>query len=583
MNTRREFLSGLTAAPFVQTGMARRPNVIFVLADDQGYGDFGAHGNPDLKTPELDRLHAESVRLTDFHSSAMCTPTRAQLMTGRDALSTRAMNVSSGRTMLRRDLPTLAETFAAHGYGTGIFGKWHLGDNYPYRPEDRGFEEALWFPSSHIGSVPDAWNNNYFDDRYRHNRRLEQFRGYSSDVFFRAATEWIDRQGDRPFFAYIPLNTPHGPLFVPPEYIEPYRRLPERLARFYGMIANIDRNIGRIEAFLRRRQLRDNTIFIYATDNGGTAGVTHFNAQMRANKTTLYEGGHRVPFFVRWPGGGIGGGRDVAELAHMQDVFPTLLDLCRVTSSSGAAFDGTSLSPLLRGSAKALPDRMLVVQFSRMNAARPQKNDAAVMWKRWRLVHGNELYDLAADPAQTTNLYEKRREIAARLQDHYESWWRRVEPLLDSHLPVHVGSKRESPTLLSACEWADVFLDQGAQVRRGERKTGFWHIEVEKPGMYSIALRRWPRDLDAALSSGIPAQKHEDGEFPAGVAIPIARARLKVGSFHEAKEVAAADREAVFRVRLPGGRARLETWFADAAGAPLLSAYYAYVEPITAA
>jgi arylsulfatase len=581
MNTRREFLGGLAAAPLAPAQTRRRPNVIFVLADDQGYADFSAHGNPDLKTPHLDRLHAEAVRLTDFHSSAMCTPTRAQLMTGRDALYTRAMNVSSGRTLLRRDLPTLAEAFAASGYRTGIFGKWHLGDNYPYRPEDRGFHEALWFPSSHIGAVPDAWNNDYFSDRYRHNGRLQQYQGYCTDIFFGAAFEWIRARhaAGEPFFAYIPLNAPHGPLFVPPEFTAPYKHLPERLARFFGMIANIDQHMGRLDKLLAELKLRDNTIVVYATDNGGTAGVAHYNAGMRANKTTLYEGGHRVPFFIRWPEGGIGGGRDVAELTQMQDVFPTMVELCGLTPR--AAFDGASLAALLQGRAKALPDRTLVVQFSRMNDSRPRKNDAAVMWKRWRLVHGNELYDLAADPAQATNLIEKRGDVATRLQAHYDPWWARVEPVLDSFLPLHIGGK-ENPTMLSACEWADVFLDQAAQVRRGERKIGLWHVEVEQAGNYAIALRRWPRDVSAGLSEGIPPHKHEDGEYAAGVAIPIARARLKIGAFEEAKPVEPRDQEAVFRVKLPAGRTTLETWFLDGAGKPLVSAYYAYVERLPA-
>jgi len=556
------------------------PNVLLIVADDQGYGDFSSHGNPELRTPELDRFRGESVRFTDFHSSPMCTPTRAQLMTGRDALYTRAMNVSSGRTLLRRDIPTLAEAFQVGGYRTGLFGKWHLGDNYPYRPQDRGFQETLWFPSSHIGSAPDAWNNDYFNDRYRHNGRLRQYEGYSTDVFFRAASEWMaarQKAGKR-FFAYLPLNAPHGPLFAPPEFVAPYKHLPERIARYYGMIANIDFNLGRLEKLLRELKLRDNTIVMYLTDNGGATATARFNAGMRGNKTTLWEGGHRVPFFIRWPAGGLQGGRDISELAEMQDLFPTLLELCGVKWPAGALFDGVSLAPLLRGRAKALPDRTLVVQFSRMDAPRPRKNDAAVLWKRWRLIGGNELYDLATDPGQQTNLFGQRPEIVARLQTHYDRWWKNVEPSLDSFLPVHVGSDQENPTMLSVCEWADVFLDQSAQVRRGERKNGVWHVQVEKPGTYEIALRRWPRDVDAALGDGVPAHQAEDGVYPAGVAIPIAQARLKIGSFDQKAAVAPADREAVFRVALPAGPATIESWFLDAGGEALLGAYYAYVE-----
>ena len=572
----RRALGGACLGALASRGFARaaRPNVLIVLTDDQGYGDISSHGNPDLRTPELDRLRGESVRFTDFHSSPMCTPTRAQLMTGRDALVTRAMNVSSGRTLLRPDFPTMAEAFAANGYRTGIFGKWHLGDNYPYRPENRGFQEAVWYPSSHIGSVPDAWNNDYFNDRYRHNGGLQQYEGYSGDVFCDEAMKCM--RGGAPFFCYVPLNVAHTPAFVPPRFVAPYKHLPEPVARYYGMVANIDFNMGRLERMLETSGLRENTIVIFMSDNGGTARTNRFNAGMKGAKIQLYEGGHRVPCFVRWPVGGIAGGKDIHELTEMQDLFPTLINLCGL-KPPGARFDGTSLAALMQGRAKTLPDRNLVVQFSRMNAARPQKDDAAVMWRRWRLVSGKELYDLATDPGQENNVFTRHPDIVKRLQAHYDRWWTGVEPLLDSFLPLHIGAPQENPTCLSACEWADVFLDQGAQVRKGEKKIGKWHVQVERPGMYEIALRRWPRDCDAALSAGVPEHKAEDGRYAAGVALPIAQARLKIGRFDRTIKLRPDDREAMFRMELPAGATTAETWFLDAAGDPLLSAYYAYV------
>ena len=174
-------------------GQAARPNVILVMTDDQGYPELSAHGNPVLNTPFLDRLHSQSVRFTDYHASPMCTPTRGSLMTGLDPARNGAINVSSGRTLLRANLPTMADLLREQGYRTGIFGKWHLGDNYPYRPQDRGFEETLWFPSSHIGSVPDHWGNNYFDDTYRWNGKRKKFTGYCTDIFFDHAIDWIKR------------------------------------------------------------------------------------------------------------------------------------------------------------------------------------------------------------------------------------------------------------------------------------------------------------------------------------------------------------------------------------------------------
>lgn len=252
------------AAVILLSGVARaadepaRPNVVIVLTDDQGYGDLGCHGNPYVKTPHLDRLHAESIRLTDFHVAPMCTPTRGQLLSGLDALRNGAMNVSSGRTLLRRGLPTIANFFADAGYRCGVFGKWHLGDNYPFRPHDRGFHDAVYYPSSHIGSAPDYFTNHYFNDTYWHNGQRKQYTGYTTDVFFDEAMKWMARQAaeGQPFLCYIPTAAAHGPLLAPEEYRKRYEGLDypgvppaqqQAVSRFFGMIANIDDNMGRLE------------------------------------------------------------------------------------------------------------------------------------------------------------------------------------------------------------------------------------------------------------------------------------------------------------------------------------------------
>jgi len=567
-----------------------RPNVILILTDDQGYGDFSCHGNPVLQTPNLDKLHSESVRFTDFHVAPMCTPTRGELMTGIDALRNGAMNVSHGRALLRRDLPTVADVFAASGYRTGLFGKWHLGDLYPYRPKDRGFQRTLCFRSSYIGAAADAWNNDYFNDRYRFDDKLQPVQGYCTDVFFDEAIRWIrERHKKRePFFAYLPTNAPHGPLLVPSRYREHYekamadRRLDPRrramLARFFGMIANVDDNVGRLEKVLDETGLRDNTIVVFLTDNGGACGVSFFNAGMKGHKTQLYEGGHRVPCFVRWPAAGIGGGRDVDALAECQDLLPTLIDLCGLKAPAGAEFDGSSLAALLRGTAHRLDDRVLVVQYSRMRVGRPHQNDAAVMWRKWRLVGGKELYDLATDPHQDRNVIKDHPNIAARLQKHYDRWWAEIEPTLDTFQPSVIGSDRQNPTRLCASEWADQFLDQGGQVRAGVQVNGLWHIEVDRPGLYRFSLCRWPREAETALTEGSPRHVGEDTSFGPGKALPIATARLRVGRHNLERRVAPGDREACFTITLPKGPATVQTWFYDQSGSELCGAYYVYVE-----
>lgn len=555
----------------------RKPNVIVLITDDQGFGDLSCHGNPVLKTPHLDKLHAESVRLTDFHVAPMCTPTRGQLMTGVDCLRNGAMNVSSGRTLLRRGIPTMADLFAASGYQTGQFGKWHLGDNYPYRPRDRGFQEALFFPSSHIGSAPDFWNNSYFDDTYSHNGKRQKYTGYCTDVFFGEAIRWMQGCAERkqPFFAYLATNAPHGPLFVPAKYREMYSNQKPNVARFFGMIANIDENLSKLDAFLREAGLKDDTLLIFLTDNGGTAGVSVFNAGMRGRKIDLYDGGHRVPCFVRWPAGKLRKPGDVAELTQVQDLLPTLVDLCGLKTPASTKFDGVSLVRLLRGEAEKLADRMLLIQFSRMNEPRPQKGDAAVLWQRWRLVQDKELYDLAADPEQKANVIEKFPDVAAKMRQHYERWWAEVAPKVNAHEAIVIGSDAENPLVLSPADWEDSFLDQGAQVRSGLRRNGAWNVEVARAGSYEITLRRWPAEADGPIRAGLPAVKHADGMFPAGVALPVATARLRVAEFDATRP--ADDKAVTFTVKLASGRTKLQTWFADADKKEIAGAYYVTV------
>jgi arylsulfatase len=558
----------------------KRPNVVIILTDDQGYGDFSAHGNPILKTPHLDRLCSESVRLTDFHAAPMCTPTRGQLLTGRDALVNGAANVFDGRTFIRPEIPTMAEIFRSNGYRTGIFGKWHLGWNYPHRPEDRGFDETLSFPGSYVGSAQDYWNNDYFDDYFRRNGRLTQYPGYVTDVFFAEAIAWMAERTKRnePFFTYIPLNAPHEPHFVPPRYREPYQGENPSIASFFGMIANIDENIGKLDAFLRESGLYRDTIVVFLTDNGGQTGVRVFNAGMRGTKGTLYEGGHRVPCFIRWPAGSFGAARDIDELTEVQDLLPTMIDLLGLTTPPGTRFDGVSLAPLLRKTAAHLPDRKLVVQYSHYLRPLPTKWDAAVMWRKWRLIKGQELYDVATDPGQQHNVAARHPEVVAEMRSHYDRWWAQVQPRIDEPIRIVVGSNAENPSILSSLDWWNVFMAMSHQVRAGERRNGAWRLSVDRAGRYEIALCRWPLEANAAIASGVPPYRAVDGKFIAGVALPIARARLVVGQTDQTISVAPGDKAAVFTADLAHGPTDLQTWFYDEEGNEVCGAYYVHVK-----
>jgi len=579
------------------------PNVILIITDDQGYGDLACHGNPVALTPHLDRLYAESVRFTDFHAAPMCTPTRGQLLTGLDAARNGALNVSSGRTLLRPELPTLADLFRGAGYRTGIFGKWHLGDNYPYRPQDRGFEESLWFPSSHISSLPDYWENDYFDDVYCHNGTRQRFAGYCTEVFFDQAMQWIGdrhRQGER-FFAYLPTNAPHAPLWVPQEdrlAVEAYfaaheHELPElkpalraSIIRFLAMIRNLDSHLGRLRDFLAEQGLAENTLLLFMTDNGSTFGQNYYNARMRGNKCSLWEGGHRVPCFVHWPAAGLAEGRDVGGLTEVQDILPTLAEFCGFAAP--ASGDGISLAPVLRGEALPPEDRMLVVNYSRMpgeldypspdSPSIVRRHGSAVLWQRWRLIEENALYDLDSDPLQQTNVIADHPEVAQAMQCHLNAWWTAVEPVANELQRIIVGSDQENPSQLTACEWVDVFVDQQQQVRVGVRKNSYWHLEVAQAGDYEFELRRWPAESGLALGEACDPTPVTDGELCAGEALPIARARLFVDGRTLVRPLAPGDASATFTVKLAAGPVLLHTWFDDAQHRPLCGAYYVQVK-----
>ena len=572
-------MCGAVLGGFPRAALAVPPNVILVMTDDQGYGDLSAHGNPVLRTPNLDQLAVESIRLTDFHVAPMCTPTRGQLMSGRDALANGAMNVANGRAILRKSIPTMANFFAGGGYRTALFGKWHLGDNYPYRPQDRGFQETLTFQSSHLPAAPAYWNNDYFDDFYLHNGELRQYPGYCTDVFFAEAMRWMKERGAsaEPFFVHIAPNAPHGPLFVPQEYRDPYAGLPHEQASFYGMIANIDENMGKLEQMLIQEGLRDNTIVIFLTDNGTNYGDGIFNAGMRGKKTSLYEGGHRVPFFIRWPEGGLRIPGSISELAQAQDILPTLIELADLPNPDGTMFDGISLAGLLRGEQQALPDRTLVIQYSRMNQPVPRKWDAAVLWKRWRLVDNTSLYDLSTDPRQTRNEMTRYPDVVAQMRSYYEAWWAEVAPTVNTFSRLTIGADAANPVLLASPEWRNVFLDQQYQVRTAPVKNGVWKIEVARAASYQVELRRWPVEADTEITAGLPPHEAVDGTYVEGKALPIAHARLKVAKFDRTVPVTATDKVISFTLNLPAGPTDLQTWFLDANRKLLTGAYYVYI------
>ncbi|QDT69117.1 Arylsulfatase precursor [Planctomycetes bacterium MalM25] len=577
----------LAACSIVTAG--ERPNVLFIITDDQGYGDLSCHGNPVLKTPHLDALHAQSARFTDFHVSPTCSPSRGALMSGHYTNRCGPWHTIMGRSILFEGETTLGEAFAAAGYTTGMFGKWHLGDNYPFRPEDRGFDRVVRHGGGGVGQTPDVWDNAYFDDSYFCDGRIERREGFCTDVFFAEAKRFIQRSVDagEPFFAYVSTNAPHGPLHCPEEYAAPYRdQVGEKQALFFGMIANIDKNVGALRDWLQSEGLADNTLVVFMTDNGSATGAGVHNVGMRGHKGSEYEGGHRVPLFVHWPAGGYDRGVDIDRLSAHLDVLPTLQELCELPAKDDYPLDGRSLVPLLNDPQAEWADRVIVTDSQRVIDPIKWKN-CSTMSQRWRLVNGKQLYEIAADPGQKNDLAARHPEVVERLRAAYDAWWESLQPALSKHAEFVLGNPAENPSRLTCHDW----LTDGkpspwnqATVRAGQQTLGDWAVRVEHAGRYRITLRRWPAEADKPLTAGLPAGAAVPGlkafrETP-GKALAIRSAGVRIAGY-EAEQPVEPDAGAVaFEADLPAGSTRLMGYF-ELAGGGRVGSYYAEVERLS--
>ncbi len=572
----------------VTAGAAKRPNVVLVITDDQGYGDLSCHGNPVLKTPHLDRLHADSVRLTDYHVAPTCSPTRAALITGHWTNRTGVWHTIMGRSMLRHNEVTIGRILADGGYHTAMFGKWHLGDNYPYRPEDRGFQEVLRHGGGGVGQTPDFWDNAYFDGSYFHNGKPVPAKGFCTDVFFDYAKRFIRKvkDDDKPFFVYLCTNAPHGPMHSPVKSSAPYAKQGVNVANFFGMISNIDDNVGAMRAFLKQEGLAENTIFIFTTDNGTSSGAHIHNDGMRGRKDSEYDGGHRVPFFIYWPKGGLTGGRDVDTITSYVDIVPTLINYTGVPAPKGVKFDGVNIRQLIEGKAKDWPDRILVTDSQRVRD--PIKwRKSSVMTNQWRLVNGKDLFDIRADPGQKTNLAKQHPAVVSRLAKFYEAWWQELVPTFGQPTAIYLGHPAPSanPVTLTCHDWiADGSTPWNQRhIRNAEKKpgnTGFWAVDVKSAGEYSVELRRWPREADRAITADLEAGADVPGvkAFRAAPGQPFAaaNAHLKLGGKELTLPVKEGAKSVTFRLKLKPGRDELWAKYTDDAGTPR-GAYYAYV------
>lgn len=582
-----------------------RPNIILVMTDDQGYGDLGLHGNPIVQTPQIDQLASQSHRFTNFHVDPTCSPTRSALMSGKYSLRAGVWHTVMGRHMLSDRHHTLPEVLRDAGYDTAMVGKWHLGDNYPFRPQDQGFDHVLIHGGGGVGQSPDYWGNTQFDDTYFLNGETRQYQGFATDVWFDTAIDFVREKagGKRPFFLYVSSNAPHVPWRAPEEYIAAYRdlALKDDMAKFYAMVTNLDDNLGRLRAAMREEKVENNTIFIFMTDNGSSLAsksdgepaswlsqearaaigvkVDSLNGDMRGGKASTYDGGHRVPFFIRWPAGDMGEARDIDDLTAHFDVLPTLLDLAGIGRTE-IDTDGISMVPALNDGAE-LPDRTLVVTNQRVLNPDPDR-PYAVMQGHWRYVHaeqrgGVELFNLASDPGQTNNIIKQHPEKSAAMATAYEKWWQHAT---DDGTPTTrpiVGTDAENPMRISAMDWLAPNTDQVPWWPGfGDDKWGSgWLGNEEK---YQISP--WALEVADAGEYRITLYLHDE---PARTVIPRKYAHLQLNGNVRTQAINDGSISTEFTVALEAGDLDIRAWFDDSDGVTdkPLAAFFMYVERLS--
>ncbi|MCX6588025.1 MAG: arylsulfatase [Acidobacteria bacterium] len=530
MLNRRQFLAAASVAPAAAATAAprARPNIIVIITDDQGYGDLSLHGNRDLATPHMDSLANQGAQFTQFQVCPVCAPTRAGLLTGRYNYRTGVVDTYLGRALMDTKEVTIAETLRAAGYRTAIFGKWHLGDNYPLRPGDQGFDEALVINGGGLAQPGDPPpGQSYFNPVLRRNGKYEKAQGYCTDIFFRETMQFIEKNKTKPFFIYLPTNAPHTPLQIEEKYSQPYKAkgLDDVTAKIYGMLQNVDENVGKLQEQLTRLQLRDNTIVVFLSDNGPQQ--PRFNGGMRGLKTTVYQGGIRVPCFLQWPAR-VKPGLTIDRIASHLDLLPTLIAAAGVPLPK-VPLDGRSLLPLLEGKSAGWKDRSIHTQWHRGDTPELFRSHA-VRTQRWKLVNGVELYDMDADPAEANNVAARHPDVVARLRGETEAWFRSVAASRGGYAPprLAIGYPGENPTLLTRQDW------RGPRASWEAKGIGYWEVEVLRAASYDVDL------LFAPAAA-------------AGTAV------FKLGSLEQSAAFAAGARTVRFSgLRLPVGPGRLE-------------------------
>ena len=523
-----------------KTTAQKQPNIIIMMSDDQGYGDIGAHGNPYLKTPNMEKIGDQGIEMTHFFSYPNCSASRAALLTGRYPYRTGVTAVTQVDHFMHTNETTIAEVLSKNGYKTGIFGKWHLGDNAPMRPTDQGFQEALVHKGGGIGQAAGPAGNTYFDPVLEHNNVSKKYKGYCDDIFTEAALEFMSKKDGKPFFTYLATNLPHFPLQVPDKRAEKFRKmgLHEDNALTYGMIDNIDYNVGRVLNKLKELGIEENTIVIFLSDNGPRTRRTkndHYPgrwvANLRGTKTSVYDAGIRVPFYVKWPKK-ITPKKATGTMGTIIDLFPTLLDAAKVPSPKNIKIDGTSLLSLwTKNKSENLKERDYFVQMHygptpfkymhfglrtpKYKLVSPHNFPHGIVhqptdFELKNVVKNLELYDVVNDPSERINIAKKHPEIVNAMLERYENWFDEVTEERDARgiQRIYLGNKMQPNVNLSRFDWGGPRVisrfDYGGPRVIEDNQLGYWQVVTEK-GTYDISY-----DLPEIPNGGVAHLKYND-------------------------------------------------------------------------
>ncbi|RLD66332.1 MAG: arylsulfatase [Bacteroidetes bacterium] len=490
------------------------PNIIIILTDDQGYGDLGITGNPHVKTPVIDKLAAESIRFNNFYVSPVCAPTRSSLMTGRYSLRTGIRDTYNGGATMASSEVTIAEMLKQANYKTGIFGKWHLGDNYPHTPNYQGFDESLIHLSGGMGQVGDITNyfkrdSSYFDPVLWHNGQKKAYKGYCSNIFTEQAIDFIEKNQQKPFFCYLSFNAPHTPLQVPNKYYQMYKNIDpasgfendnkpfvkmtqkdkEDARKVYAMVTNIDENIGKLLLKLDELNITENTLIIFMTDNGPQQ--TRFVGGMRGRKGSVYRGGVRVPFYIKYPAL-FEGNKDVETVSAHIDILPTLSQICNVELPKEKIIDGKSLLPLIKGEQVNWANRKLFFYWTRRfpelyyNMAL-QKGAYKLVGKTDynATIENFELFNIKKDPYEQNNIIFENKGIAKDLKKELDKTYKELINSYNLINPprIMVGSNYENPVILNRND-----ADGERGIWAQEEIFGNWKISISE-GYYNIKFK----------------------------------------------------------------------------------------------